>query len=86
MRPHRKSRSLRANGPPRAMTVTSELGPNEPVSDAEIGLVLAQLGDKIAQILESPSPSCSESPVRRRPQDDPLAADPLPAARPGESK
>jgi hypothetical protein len=48
--------------PTPAMTVTSELGPNEPVTDAKIGLVLALLGGKIAQILESPSPPCSESP------------------------
>jgi len=54
----RKARSIRASGPAADLVVTSELNPNEPVSEAEIRLVLAFLNDKIAQILDPMSLSC----------------------------
>ena len=52
---HRKRRT---RGSACRMRVISDIGPNEPVSDAEIRLVLAFLGDKIAQILDPANVPC----------------------------
>lgn len=61
-----KHRSPRARGPAGALRVISDIGPNEPVTDAEIRLVLAFLSDKIAQILDpanAPCPPSTKAPV-----------------------
>jgi hypothetical protein len=57
----RRLRTLRARGPASCLAVTSDLDPTEPVSDAEIQLVLAVLGDTIARILDPPSSECPKS-------------------------
>lgn len=53
-----KHRKRRARGSACRMRVISDIGPNEPVSDAEIRLVLAFLSDKIAQILDPANEPC----------------------------
>jgi len=61
-----RRRTRRPRGTALTMRVISDIGPNEPVSDAEIRLVLAFLGDKIAQILDpanTPCPPSAKPPV-----------------------
>ena len=56
--PGRRLRTLPARGPASRLAVTSDLDLREPVSEAEIQLVLAILGDTIARILDPPSSEC----------------------------
>ena len=56
-----KSRSPRVNRPAGGLSIVSDLGPDEPVTAAEIQLVLAFLGDKITEILDPTSAPCPPS-------------------------
>lgn len=47
----------RAGAVARGQTVVSDLTANEPVTDAEIRLLLAVLGDTLSQILAPPGPA-----------------------------
>jgi hypothetical protein len=49
-------RRLHATGPASQLLVTSDLATKEPVTDAEIRLILAALGDTLHQILDSTPP------------------------------
>jgi hypothetical protein len=54
-----KARRLHAKGSAGHLSVTSDLTSSEPVTDAEIRLILAVLGDTLSQIL-TPNPAlCS---------------------------
>jgi hypothetical protein len=54
-------RRLRATGPASRLLVTSDLSADEPVTDAEIRLILAMLGDTLNQILGPSSTPCPAS-------------------------
>jgi hypothetical protein len=56
-------RRLRATGPAGHLLVTSDLTANEPVTDAEIRLILAVLGDTLNQILDPGPAPCPASPT-----------------------
>jgi hypothetical protein len=60
--PARRLRTLHARGPANRLAVTSDLDPTEPVTEAEIQLVLAVLGDTIARILNPTSSECPKPP------------------------
>jgi len=60
--PARRLRTLNARGPASRVAVTSDLDPAEPVTEAEIELVLAVLGDMIARILDPTSSECPPPP------------------------
>jgi hypothetical protein len=60
----RRLRTLHARGPASRIAVISDLDSTEPVTEAEIRLVLAVLGDTIARILD---PKSSECPQPREP-------------------
>lgn len=55
--PARSIRRMRARAGSTQLSITSELRRNEPVTEAEIKLIMAVLGDTIAQIL---SPGATE--------------------------
>jgi hypothetical protein len=48
-----RGRCIRVVGTSGSLSATSDLGQNEPVTDAEIGLIMTTLGDAIMQILNS---------------------------------
>jgi hypothetical protein len=52
---------LRARGSGERLSLTSDLTQNEPVTEAEIALVLAVLGDTIASILNPDTLACPTS-------------------------
>lgn len=58
----RRLRTLQARGPANRLAVISDLDPIEPVTEAEIQLVLAVLGDTIARILDPTSSECPQPP------------------------
>ena len=57
----RRPRTLQARGPAGGLAVTSDLDAREPVTDAEIALVLGMLGDTIARLLNPPRDECLTS-------------------------
>jgi hypothetical protein len=76
-----EGRSLHPKGAERDLVIVFDLGPNEPVTAAEIRLVLALLGDKIAQILDATSPM-SQIVQGKRPLNGTFASKQPPAAGP----
>ena len=58
---HKAQRRLHAKGPGYGLSITSHLTVGEPVTEAEISLVLAVLGDTIAQVLNPTSATCPTS-------------------------
>jgi len=60
-KPVRRLRTLHARGPADRLVVTSDLDPGEPVTDAEIALVLGMLGDTIARLLNPQRNECLTS-------------------------
>jgi hypothetical protein len=60
--PARRLRTLHARGPASRLVVTSDLDSSEPVTEAEIQLVLAVLGDTIARLLNPMSGECPKPP------------------------
>jgi hypothetical protein len=55
-------RRLRARTGAAALSITSDLDPHEPVTEAEIRLILAALGDTISQFIDPKASRCSTSP------------------------
>jgi len=49
--PRRPSRRIRANDAVEHLRVTSDFEQNEPVTDAEIRLIMAALGDTIGRLM-----------------------------------
>lgn len=56
-KPYLANRRMRARGDATHLSISSDLDENEPVTEAEIKLIMAALGDTIAQIL---NPGASE--------------------------
>lgn len=56
-KPRSSARGMRARGNATRLSISSDLRENEPVTEAEIKLIMAALGDTIAQIL---NPGASE--------------------------
>ena len=59
--------SLRASGAAAVALVTSDISADLPITEGEIRLVLAFLGDTITQIFDAGSPEC---PVQAKPQGE----------------
>lgn len=56
-KPRSSARDMRARGNATRLSISSDLDENEPVTEAEIKLIMGALGDTIAQIL---NPGASE--------------------------
>ena len=55
-------RRMRIHAGPAGLSVASHLAPNEPVTEAEIRLILALLGDTIIPLLKPKAPQCPAPP------------------------
>jgi hypothetical protein len=51
--PRSTNRRMRARGSATQLSITSDIGDSEPVTDAEVRLIMAGLGNIIAEILNT---------------------------------